>query len=116
MQYMLLIYNQTGDVNRTEEQWDEIIPKYRAYGDMLRAREAYVSAAPLAPPSSATTLRMQQGQKAVLDGPFAETKEWLGGYYIVNAATLDEALRYAEQCPALQHGAAVEVRPVLDTA
>jgi hypothetical protein len=114
MQYMILIYTPQDAVNVPPEQWAEEMPRWEAYGNMLRERNAFVSAAPLAPPSSATTLRVQDGKKVVLDGPFAETKEWLGGYYIVEAATLDEALDYAGQCPGLRPGSAIEVRPVVD--
>ena len=114
MQYMILIYTPQDALNVPPEAWAEAMPRWEAYGNMLRERDAFVSAAPLAPPSSATTLRIQDGKKVVLDGPFAETKEWLGGYYIVNAATLDEALDYAGQCPGLMPGAAIEVRPVVE--
>jgi len=114
MQYMVLIYSQPDDMERTPEDWENTIPKYRAYTEMLQSRGAYVGSAPLAPTSSATTIRLQDGKKAMIDGPFAETKEWLAGYYIVNAATLDEALAYAAECPALERHAALEVRPVLD--
>jgi hypothetical protein len=114
MQYMILIYSPAETVNATPEEWAAAMPAWEAYGEMLRKRDAFVSAAPLAPPSSATTLRVQDGKKVVLDGPFAETKEWLGGYYIVNAATLDQALDYAGQCPGLAAGAAIEVRPLVD--
>jgi hypothetical protein len=114
MQYMILIYNQDDLMNVPPEQFAEAMPRWEAYGNMLRERNVFVSAAPLAPPSSATTLRMQDGKNVVLDGPFAETKEWLGGYYIVDAATLDEALDYAGQCPGLSYGSAIEVRPVVD--
>ena len=114
MQYMILIYSPAEAQNTTPEEWEKSIPVWEAYGEMLRERDAFVSAAPLAPPGSATTLRLQDGKKLVIDGPFAETKEWLGGYYLVNAVTLDEALDYAAQCPGLERGAAIEVRPLVE--
>jgi len=69
---------------------------------------------PLEPTSTATTLRMKGGKVIKTDGPFAETKEQLGGYYIVEAANLDEALRVAERIPAVHMGGAVEVRPITE--
>jgi hypothetical protein len=115
VQYMILIYSPNDAMDVSPEDFAESMPAWEAYGNMLRERNAFVSAAPLAPPTSATTLRVKDGKTVTLDGPFAETKEWLGGYYIVNAATLDEALEYAGKCPGLQMpNAAIEVRPVID--
>ncbi len=71
-----------------------------------------VAADPLAPPRSATTLRERCGRLVTTDGPFAETREWLGGYFIVDCADLDAALRLGALCPVVATGA-IEVRPIV---
>ncbi len=83
-----------------------------AYRDELAAQGVLVASDPLAPPRSATTLRERDGRLVMTDGPFAETREWLGGYFVVDAADLDEALRLATLCPVVVTGA-VEVRPIV---
>jgi|HubBroStandDraft_6_1064221.scaffolds.fasta_scaffold2382907_1 hypothetical protein len=114
MEYALLIYSPPEHAEATPHDWAKMGPPYAAYTQMLRDRNVWVDGAPLAPTTSATTVRIKDGEKAVLDGPFAETKEWLAGYYVVKADSLDEALAYAEQCPGLQFGSSIEVRPVVD--
>jgi hypothetical protein len=83
-----------------------------AYRDELAAQGVLVASDPLAPPRSATTLRERDGRLVMTDGPFAETREWLGGYFIVDCADLDDALRLAALCPTAATGA-VEVRPII---
>jgi len=113
VKYMLLIYGPPQEREMTPEEWAESMPAWEAYGNALRERNALVDAAPLAGVNSATTVRVRDGQRLVTDGPFAETKEWLGGYYIIEAPTLDGALEAAAMCPGANYGS-VEVRPIVD--
>jgi hypothetical protein len=112
MQYMLLIY---GDERAAEsiprEQMTEIINAHMAYGQSLRDAGAWVASNRLRPTSAATTVRITDGKTKVLDGPFAETKEQLGGYYLIDVPDLDAALSWASRCPAVRYGT-VEVRPI----
>lgn len=112
MQYLLLLH-------ADESGWDAMSPAeqesgigaYRAYGDALAKAGALVGSNRLLSAATATTIRVVDGKAQVLDGPYAETKEQLGGYYLIEAADLDAALRWAEQCPGAHHGI-IEVRPV----
>ena len=112
MEYMLLIY---GDERASEsvprEQMTEIINAYMAYTQALRDAKILVSSNRLRPTPAATTVRTTNGQTKVLDGPFAETKEQLGGYYLIDVPDLDAALSWAKRCPAARYGT-VEVRPI----
>ena len=108
-QYMLLIYN--GESPSPEEMGAEM-PKWMAFGEALTAAGAMVSGDALQPVSAATTVRERDGQRLVTDGPFAETKEMLGGYYLIDVADLDAALGWAAKIPSVGRGS-VEVRPVL---
>ncbi len=113
MKYLLMIYTPDEGRPHTDEEWAAVMPAYEAYGERVRASGAFVDAAPLAEPSSATTVRIRDGKRLITDGPFAETKEWLGGYYVVDCETLDQAIEYAADCPGAVHGS-IEVRPILD--
>jgi hypothetical protein len=84
--------------------------EYNEFRDSIR--EHTIQNAPLEPSSATTTVRVRNGETLVTDGPFAETKEQLGGFYLIEAETLDEALEIAARCPAAKHGA-VEVRPLM---
>ncbi|MBV8600067.1 MAG: YciI family protein [Candidatus Eremiobacteraeota bacterium] len=108
MKYMLLIY--TADRPAPEAR-AAAMPAWIAYTEELQRRKAYVAAAPLAEPSSATTVRAHSGKRTVTDGPFAEKKEWLGGYYLIEAESLDQAIEAAAMCPAAKYGS-IEVRPI----
>jgi hypothetical protein len=110
---MLLIYSQPQEREPTPEEWAASMPAWQAFGEGLRSRGAYIDSAPLASPDSATTVRVRDGKPVVTDGPFAETKEWLGGYYIIEAPSLDGALEAAKMCPGAKDGS-VEVRPLVD--
>jgi len=109
--YMLLLYVEDRPAPGTPEA-QTAIAALGAYHGELEARGVLVAADPLAPPRSATTLRERAGRLVTTDGPFAETREWLGGYFIVDCADLDEALRLAALCPTVATGA-VEVRPLI---
>ena len=110
--YMFLLYSdESGMADVTPEQWDQMLQAHNAWGESVHAAGAsIVSGAPLAPTTTATTVRKGGGSPVVTDGPFAETKEALGGYYLVDAADLDQALALARTCPI----ETVEVRPVID--
>jgi hypothetical protein len=112
MKYMLLIYGPQRDHEPTPEEWAEAMPKWEAYTAELRNRGAYVDAAPLAGVNTATTVRVRDGKRVVTDGPFAESKEYLGGYYVVEAPTIDGALEAAAMCPGAVNGS-IEVRPIV---
>jgi hypothetical protein len=90
-----------------------MIPPYAAYGERLHAAGVLLASAPLAETSSATTVRLRDGKRLITDGPFAETKEYLGGYYIVECESLDRAIELASDCPGAAAGS-IEIRPVLD--
>jgi len=81
-------------------------------GNTSSRRKSPTAANPLMPPSSATTIRIRDGKTVTTDGPFAETKEWMSGYYLVDVANLDEALALAAQIPTAKFGS-VEVRPIM---
>ena len=112
MQYMLLIYGdeRTGE-SMPREQMNEIINAYMAYSQALSDAKVAVASNRLRPTSAATTVRIADGRTKVLDGPFAETKEQLGGYYLIDVPDLDAALDWAKRCPAARYGT-VEVRPI----
>jgi hypothetical protein len=113
MKYMLLIYSPPVEREPTPEEWAASMPAWEAFGNEIRAHGAWVDAAPLAGVASATTVRVRDGKSVVTDGPFAETKEWLGGYYIIDVPTLDDALKTAGMCPGAKDGS-VEIRPLVD--
>jgi hypothetical protein len=94
---------------------DRHYEEYREFTDALRLGGQYISCNRLLPPSEATTVRVRSGQVLVTDGPFVETKEQLGGYYLIEAADLNEAIQIAARIPGAKHGC-VEVRPVAEDA
>jgi hypothetical protein len=91
----------------------QVMSAYNAYTKMLRDRGAYLGGEALQPNSTATTVRVTDGRTLTTDGPFMEAKEAIGGWYLVQARDLDEALELAAACPGATYGA-VEVRPVLE--
>jgi hypothetical protein len=107
MQYMLLIYAQEGG----GPDDPEVLKRYGAFTQEVREAGKMVGGDRLQPAAAATTVRIRNGETLTTDGPFAETKEVLGGYYILECENLDEALAYAEKIPAAEHGS-VEVRPI----
>ena len=112
MQYMLMIF-------ANEEAWDALSPTdqeqgiaaYNAYTEALREAGVLAGANRLAPISAAATVRVTDGKSQVLDGPYAEAKEQLGGYYLIDVPDQDTALAWAARCPGASHGI-VEIRPV----
>ena len=112
MQYLLTLYaNESGWGQMTSEQQQQGVAAYAAYTEALRSAGALINANRLRPSATATTLRTVDGKTQVLDGPFAESKEQLGGYYLIEAPDLDAAMQWAGRCPGGQHGV-VEVRAV----
>jgi len=114
MKYTVLIYENATDFSaRTDEKRkDAYWGAYRAYTQALPEAGVMVGGAGLQPPPLATTVRLKHGKRQVQDGPFAEAKEQLGGYYVIDVPDLDRALDWASRCPAASTGA-VEVRPNL---
>ncbi len=117
MRYMLLIYGEEAQPEAGEagEAGDapEISPPWLEYTSWLMREGIHTAGERLAGSSTATTVRVRDGNRLVTDGPFAETKEVLGGYYIIECADLDEALEAASRCPAVTLGGSVEVRPII---
>jgi hypothetical protein len=112
MQYMLLIYRDEAAMGRASPaQISEVTGAFMAYAAALRESGAYVAGDRLDVAGTATTVRVTDGKTQVLDGPYAETKEQLGGYFIIEAPDLDAALGWAGRCPGTRIGA-VEVRPI----
>ena len=109
MLYMFTLY---WDDNAPPGDMDEIMGAHYAVADRARSRNAYIASEALGGRANATTVRVREGKTMVTDGPFAETKEVMGGFYILDCKDLDEALEYAAQIPDSWHGA-VEVRPVM---
>jgi hypothetical protein len=112
-QYMLLIYQPTQGPSPTPEQAQEMGQRFDAYTQGLRDSGAFVGGDALERPDVATTVRERDGETQFTDGPFAETKEFLAGYYLVDCPDLDTALDHASRMPNIAYGS-VEVRPVWD--
>lgn len=112
MQYMLLIYSEPAPADAPQTSPEDMKPWFD-YDEALREAGAYVRGDPLHGPETATSVRVRDGEATLTDGPFAETKEVLGGYYIVDVDDLDAANDWAAQCPAAVYGT-IEVRPVMD--
>ena len=108
MQYMLLIYSNENGASDGDEG---IIKRYGDFTQEVRDGGKLVTADRLQPVSAATTVRIRNGETLVTDGPFAETKEQLGGYYVLECENIDEALQYAAKIPTAEYGS-IEVRPV----
>lgn len=114
MQYMLLIYDDPAVLAElSEDETNAMYGEYGAFTRALRESGKLVAADQLQPTSTATSLRVRGGKTLTTDGPFAETKEVLGGYYLVAADSLDEALEWAEQIPSSKIGT-IEVRPIVE--
>lgn len=109
MQYMLLIYGVEG---AEDVDMNTLLEQYAAFSEAAEAAGVFLSGEGLDPVSSATSVRVRDGEVSITDGPFAETKEALGGYYILECANLDEALQWAAKIPSARYGT-VEVRPVM---
>ena len=115
MKYLALIY---GDAERwdalDEAQQEAVRDQYRAFAEEAGQRGALAGGFELDSPTTATTIRSGDGGPLVTDGPFTETKEQLGGYFVLECDSLDDAIELAAKLPAVAQGGAVEVRPVLE--
>jgi hypothetical protein len=110
--YMLLMYFEENTA-LTEEQRQHCYVESAAFAQQLAETGRFLGAAPLQPTSTATSLRLNDGKRLITDGPFAETREQLGGFFLVNAKDLDEAIEIASRVPAGRWGT-VEIRPVVE--
>ena len=111
MKYLLLIYMSEDAMTETERE--HCYQESTELAHQLKSNGQYLGASPLQPISTATSLRIREGKRLVTDGPFAETREQLGGYFLVEAKDLDEAIGIAERIPGARVGT-VEIRPVID--
>ena len=112
MQYLLLLYAQeSGFMKMTKEEQEKGLAAYMAYTEALTKAGAIKGSNRLQPVATATTVRITDGKSQVLDGPYVDSKEQLGGYYLIDLPDLDAALSWAARCPGASHGV-VEVRPV----
>ena len=113
MQYMCLIYDDEKIwQGRSEEDRNAVFGEYGAFTQSIQDSGNMVAGDALQPTSTATTVRVRDGETLMTDGPFAETKEQLGGYYLINAKDADEALAIAARIPSAKYGS-IEVRPVM---
>ena len=112
MQYMLLIYDDEQTwAGMNDGERGQIFQAYGAYTEDMRSKGVFVAGDALQPTSTATTVRERNGDRLVTDGPFAETKEQLGGYYLIECENLDQAIEAAAKIPTAANGS-IEVRPV----
>lgn len=116
MKYMLLIHaEERADADPASEEWGQMIAAYDAFHQELGARGKAWEGYPLQGTDTATSVRVRNGEPLLTDGPFAELKEQLGGYYVLEARDLDEATEIAALIPSAQFGT-IEVRPVMEIA
>ena len=114
MRYMALIYSEEQDpATVPPEQWQEILDAYNTFTADARTAGVMLAGDALQPTSMATTVRVRDGKTLTTDGPFAETREALGGYYVFEAKDLDEAIEWAARLPGSWFGG-VEVRPIME--
>lgn len=113
MKYMLLVYLAEDALSDSEREHCYV--ESAQLTQDLNASGQYLAASPLHPVSTATSVRVREGKRVVTDGPFAETREQLGGYYLIEARDLDEALNIAERIPPARFGT-IEIRPVMEIA
>ena len=115
MKYMLLIYsNPENWAMLSEDESQAVMKDYLTFADDLRGSGEYVGGAPLQGPETATTVRVPAGSRTTTDGPYAETKEHLAGYFLVECDGLDRAVELAARIPDARYGGAIEVRPLAD--
>ena len=113
MQFMLLIYDDGQAWQAmSEEERNAVMGEYWTYTEELQKSGAFVAGDALQPTDTATTVRVRDGEQVLTDGPFAETKEQLGGYYLVDVESIDEAIQWATKIPSARFGS-IEVRPVM---
>ncbi|HEU4559609.1 MAG TPA: YciI family protein [Longimicrobium sp.] len=114
MKYLCLIYDdENAWATLPQDESDAIMGEYFAFTNGIQESGQYVAGEALQPTSTATTLRIRNGKLSTTDGPFAETKEQLGGFYLIEARDLNEAIQVAAKIPSARFGS-IEVRPVVD--
>lgn len=112
MQYLLLLHaDEAGFSRMSEEETVRAVAAYSAYTEALKKAGVYVGSNRLKSVTTATTVRLANGKTSVLNGPYAESREQLGGYYLIDTPDLDGAIAWASRCPGASHGA-IEIRPV----
>ena len=115
MRYLALIYSPEPTEPPSEEEGQKMMAEYGTYTEMIQQRGAMLGGEGLQPSATATTIRVRDGRLSTTDGPFAETKEQLGGYYLLECKDLDEAIDLAGKIPGARFGA-IEVRPIMELA
>ncbi|MGH2534642.1 MAG: YciI family protein [Thermomicrobiales bacterium] len=114
MKYLCLVYHDEKELDALPaREYDAIMEEVLAYREELRQSGHYIDASPLQPVAAATTIRVRNGKVSITDGPFAETKEQLGGFYLIDASDLNDAIRVASKMPPARLGS-IEVRPIED--
>ena len=112
MKYLCLVYHEEPKIDALpQNEYDAIVDEVLDYREELRSSGHYIDSSPLESVRSATTIRVRHGQVMITDGPFAETREQLGGYYLINATDLNDAIRVASKMPPARLGC-IEVRPL----
>jgi hypothetical protein len=114
MRYLLLIYqNEAEHAKLSQEELGAEYGAYMAFGEEVQKKGVFLSGEALMPINTATTVRVRGGKTLNTDGPFAETKEQLGGFYLLNCKDLDEAIEFAAKVPAATDGS-IEIRPIME--
>jgi hypothetical protein len=113
MRYLLMIYGDES-VELNPDAMQKMMSAYGAFTDEVKSAGVYQTGEALQPTATATTVRVRSGETLITDGPFADTKEQLGGFYLLDCKNLDEAVAYAAKIPAAQ-GGSIEVRPIWET-
>lgn len=112
MKYLCLVYYEEQQVyGMPAQDWDALVAECLRYGDQVRASGHFLGGEALQPVETARTVRVREGKVSVLDGPFAETKEQLAGFYLLEATDLNEAIQVASRIPPARYGS-IEVRPI----
>lgn len=111
MRYMMLIHNNDEALAAVPQQ--ELYADWAAFNEALAKATGAIPGMRLKPASAATTVRMHDGKTDVLDGPYADTREQLAGYFVIDVANLDEAIAWAQRCPSSKYGA-IEIRPIVE--
>lgn len=115
MKYLLLIYGNEGSwAGMSEAEQGKIFEEYMTFSSGIKRSGHYIGGEALQPVATATTVRVKDGKTVATDGPFAETREQLGGYFLVEAKDLDDAIAVAARIPGARHGS-IEVRPIMPT-
>jgi hypothetical protein len=115
MKYLCLIYsNERQWETMARDQYEAVMDEFFAFTDQIQGVGKYVAGEGLQPTRTARTVRVRQGKISTTDGPFAETKEQLGGFYLIDATDLNDAIQTASRIPSARYGA-IEVRPVVES-